>query len=35
MILAGIVTTGQALSELIEIGRRPRDLSPLNESAVE
>ena len=35
MILAGLFTTGQALSELIEIGRRPRDLSPLNESAVE
>jgi TRAP-type C4-dicarboxylate transport system permease small subunit len=35
MILAGAVTTGQALNELIEIGRRPRDLSPLNESAVE
>jgi TRAP-type C4-dicarboxylate transport system permease small subunit len=35
MILAGIVTTGQALGELIEIGRCPREASPLNESAVE
>ena len=35
MILAGVITTGQALSELIEIGKRPRDRSPLNESAVE
>lgn len=35
MILAGIFTAGQAFSELIEIGRRPRDSSPLNESAVE
>jgi TRAP-type C4-dicarboxylate transport system permease small subunit len=35
MILAGTFTAGQAFSELIEIGRRPRDPSPLNESAVE
>jgi TRAP-type transport system small permease protein len=35
MVLAGIITTGQALSELIEIGKRPRDRSALNESTVE
>jgi TRAP-type transport system small permease protein len=35
MILAGIVTTGQALSEMIEIGKRPRDPSPLGERVVE
>src|SRR6266568_2312717 len=34
MVLAGVVTTGQALSELIELGKRPRDQSPLNESTV-
>src|SRR3954447_25837349 len=35
MVLAGIVTAGQALSEVIAIGKRPRDASPLNEGAVE
>jgi TRAP-type C4-dicarboxylate transport system permease small subunit len=35
MILAGVITTGQALSELIEIGKHVRDLSPPGESAVE
>jgi TRAP-type C4-dicarboxylate transport system permease small subunit len=35
MVLAGVITTGQALSELVEIGKRPGDRSALNESAVE
>jgi TRAP-type C4-dicarboxylate transport system permease small subunit len=35
MVLAGIVTTGQALGEIVAIGKRPRDVSPLNEGAVE
>jgi TRAP-type transport system small permease protein len=35
MILAGIVTAGQALGEVMAIGRRPSNASPLNEGAVE
>jgi len=35
MILAGVVTAGQALGEVIAIGRRPPGASPLNEGAVE
>jgi TRAP-type C4-dicarboxylate transport system permease small subunit len=35
MILAGVITAGQAFSELVEIGKRPRGRSPLNESTVE
>ena len=35
MILAGAVTAAQAGAEIVELGTRPRDLSPLNESVVE
>jgi TRAP-type C4-dicarboxylate transport system permease small subunit len=35
MILAGVITTGQAACELIEIGRPRRDRSPTGESMVE
>jgi TRAP-type transport system small permease protein len=35
MILAGAVTAAQALSEIVELGTRFRELSPLNESVVE
>lgn len=35
MVLAGIVTAGQALSEIFESGRRDGDLSSAGESAVE
>jgi TRAP-type C4-dicarboxylate transport system permease small subunit len=35
MVLAGVVAAGQALGELVELGRRPGDPSPLNESVVE
>jgi TRAP-type transport system small permease protein len=35
MILAGAVTAVQALSEIVELGARFREVSPLNESVVE
>lgn len=35
MVLAGVVTAGQAVSELLDVGRRPSMASPLNESTVE
>jgi TRAP-type transport system small permease protein len=35
MILAGAVTAAQALSEIVELGTRLREVSPLNESVVE
>ena len=35
MILAGAVTAAQALSEIVELGTRFREVSPLNESVVE
>jgi TRAP-type C4-dicarboxylate transport system permease small subunit len=35
MILAGAVTAAQALSEIVELGSRFREVSPLNESVVE
>jgi TRAP-type C4-dicarboxylate transport system permease small subunit len=35
MILAGAVAAAQALSEIVELGTRFRDASPLNESVVE
>ena len=35
MVLAGIITAGQALSEIIELGRRDGDWSSASESAVE
>jgi TRAP-type transport system small permease protein len=35
MILAGAVTAAQALSEIVELGTRFREASPLNESVVE
>src|SRR5580692_12679310 len=35
MILAGAVTAAQALSEIVELGARFRDRSPLNESLIE
>jgi TRAP-type transport system small permease protein len=35
MILAGAVTAAQALSEIVELGARFREVSPLNESVVE
>jgi hypothetical protein len=35
MILAGAVTAAQALSEIVELGARFREASPLNESVVE
>jgi TRAP-type C4-dicarboxylate transport system permease small subunit len=35
MVLAGAVAAGQALSELIELGKHRPDTSPLNESVIE
>jgi TRAP-type C4-dicarboxylate transport system permease small subunit len=35
MILAGAVTAAQAVAEIVELGTKSRELSPLNESVVE
>ena len=35
MVLAGVVSAGQALSEIIELGKRRRELPALSESVVE